>query len=665
VATDRGTNRAAEPGAGPAGNTVAANPPVHAPPRGGTGALAVAALGIVYGDIGTSPLYAIDQIFFGPARPALTPDNVLGGISLVIWTLTVIVAIKYAIFVLRAQNDGEGGVFALYGLLHEHRRVGTQALLWALMLGAGLLFGDGFITPAISVLSAVEGLRVATPGLIHLVVPITALLLTGLFAVQFKGTAGIGSVFGPILLVWFLAIAVLGAAQVQAHPGILAAFNPWLGVRFLAHTGGFDALLILGALMLVVTGGEAMYADLGHFGALPIRLSWFTVVYPALLLNYLGQGAWLLSGAPVAGDSLFFTLVPQGLVYPMVLLATVATIIASQALISGAFTLASQAIRLGLFPRLQIRHTHHAHAGQIYVPFVNWGLYLGCILLVVLFGSSEALGAAYGLAVSGVMVITSVAMAAVAGLYWGWSRLRIALLWGFLTLVNGLFLLASTLKFLEGGFVPLTIGLLIFLVMVTWRWGRKATFAAYSARPAITMAELVRLHQASAVFMERNAILMAPKPIHLMSDRAPALLRMMWERYGILPRNLIFVEVTHRKTPYIHDERTQVTAFYRDRTRGSILGVELRFGFMEEPNVERVLEDMARHHAIDLPTDRRQWIVHVSLENLLPSRRMGWIGRLRFRLFVLLRQVSQPAHYYYGLGDQVQLSAEIVPVRLH
>lgn len=648
----------------PPSNAVRTDSALPRDAKSGIAALTIAALGIVYGDIGTSPLYALNQLFFGRSELALTPDAVLGGISLVIWTITIIVAIKYALFVLRAQNDGEGGVFALYALLHEHKRRGTTALLWSLMLGAGLLFGDGFITPAISVLSAVEGLAVATPALAYGVIPITILLLTALFAIQRRGTAGIGRVFGPILVVWFLAIAALGAAQVVQQPAILAAFNPLHGLRFLWHAGAHETLLTLGALMLVVTGGEAMYADLGHFGLRPIRISWFAGVYPALLLNYLGQGAYLLRGAPVADNNLFFALVPSTLLYLMVLLATVATVIASQALISGAFTLASQAIRLGLFPRLAILHTHEAHAGQIYMPFINWALYVGCVLLVVLFGSSTALGAAYGLAVSGVMVITSLAMIPVARFTWHWSKPRIALLWGFLGAINACFLLASTLKFLEGGFVPLTIGTLVFVVMITWKWGRKATSAAYSARPAMTMAELVRLHHGCSVFMERNAILMAPKPLRRPSDRAPSLLRLLWERYGILPRNLIFVEVTHRKAPYVRDDRYKVTVFDRDPARGSIISVELQFGFMEEPNVERLLEDLAQHHEIDLPTDRHQWIVHVSQENLLPSRTMGLIKRLRFRLFVLLRRLSQPAYYYYGLGDQVQLSAEIIPVRV-
>jgi KUP system potassium uptake protein len=637
--------------------------PSHAP-RGSFAALTIGALGIVYGDIGTSPLYAMDALFLGRTGAGQTSADVLGGVSLVIWTITIIVAIKYAILVLRAQNDGEGGLFALYGLLHEHKKRGTTLLLWALMLGAGLLFGDGMITPAISVISAVEGLQVAAPALGNVVIPITIGLLTVLFAIQFKGTSGIGIVFGPILAVWFIVIAGLGAWQIGHHPEILAAFNPAYGLEFLGHAGMFDTLLVLSALMLVVTGGEAMYADVGHFGAGPIRASWFAFVYPALLLNYLGQGAYLLTGVPIAGGKLFYNLVPASMLFPMVLLATIATVIASQSLISAAFSLAAQAIRLGLFPRLNLLHTHERHAGQIYVPFINWSLFVGCILLVVTFGSSAALAAAYGLAVSGVMVITSLAMVPVARRYWNWGPTTTGLVWGALIAVNAAFLVASSLKFLEGGYVPLSVGVVLFLVMTTWRWGRKATFAAYSAKSTMTMAELVALHRGCKVFMERNAVVMAASSLHLPSDRAPALIQMLWERHGILPRNLILVEVTHRKVPYIRDNRYRVTVFDRDHQRGSIIAVEVSFGFMEEPNVEQLLEEMARHKQIDLPTDRRQWVVHVSQENLLPSRRMGLLRRLRFRLFLFLRLVSQPAYYYYGLGDEVQLSVEIIPVRV-
>jgi KUP system potassium uptake protein len=436
------------------------------------------------------------------------------------------------------------------------------------------------------------------------------------------------------------------------------------GAAFLARAGLREALLILSALMLVVTGGEAMYADLGHFGARPIRIGWFAVVFPALLLNYLGQGAYLLSGAPVAGGKLFYSLAPAPLLLPLVVLATLATIVASQALISGAFSLTSQAIGLGLFPRIAVVHTHRAHAGQIYIPIVNWGMYLGCVALVLAFGSYSALGAAYGLAVAGVMLITSLAIFAIARRYWRWGAARTALVWGPLTAVNGAFLVASSVKFLEGGFVPLSVGVAAFLTMATWRWGRKATFAAYAARSPLSMAELVALHRSGTAFLERNALIMAPVRVRHLTDRAPALVGLLWERYGILPRNLIIVEVSHPKIPYIHENRYNVTVFDRDVNRGSVIGVELRFGFMEEPNVERYLEDMARHKEIDLPTHPRQWIVHVSHENLLPAKRMNLFKRLRFRLFLFLRLVSRPAYYAYGLGDEVQLSAGILPVRV-
>jgi KUP system potassium uptake protein len=348
----------------------------------------------------------------------------------------------------------------------------------------------------------------------------------------------------------------------------------------------------------------------------------------------------------------------------MILLAMAATVIASQALISGAFSLALQATALGLFPRLQVLHTHHSHAGQIYVPFINWALYVGCIVLVITFGSSSALGAAYGLAVSGVMLITSLAMFPVARLCWGWGTIATSIIWGTLTTINGSFLLANSFKFLEGGFVPLSIGIAVFAIMATWRWGRKATFAAYSAKETMTITELIQLHRSSRFLMERKAVLMTPKPLRDESDHAPALLQLLWDRYGVLPRNLIFIEVTHRKVPHIRDNRYAVKVFDKEKSSGSIISVELSFGFMEEPNVERALEGMARLREIDLPIDRRQWIVYVSNENLLPAQSMGLLQRLRFRLFILLRLVSRPAYYYYGLGDAVQLSAETLPVRV-
>jgi len=627
--------------------------------------LCLGALGVVYGDIGTSPLYALNLMFFRSGHPPLTQESIFGGVSLVIWALTLVVTIKYAIFVLRADNDGEGGVFALYGLLDKIKKEGKYLLSWMLLLGAGLLFGDGSITPAISVLSAVEGISVATPAFSHLVIPITIVLLTVLFAFQFKGTGGVGRIFGPVMVVWFVVIAILGGAQVSQCPDILKAFNPVYGVVFLLHGGLHSSLLVLGAVVLVLTGGEAMYADMGHFGAMPIRISWVTVAFPCLLLNYLGQGAFLLSGAALQGNNLFYSMVPTVALYPMVVLATCATVIASQALISGAFSLTSQSIALGMFPRLKVTHTHHAQAGEVYVPFINWALYVGCTLLVIGFGSSTALGAAYGLAESGVMITTSTAMFFIARRYWGWSVLRAGLLFGGLAFIDATFLIANSLKFLQGGFVPLTIGLVVFFIMVTWRWGRKITYGAYAAKHTMPMEALIHLHQSATTFIERTAILMVPAParIHAAAQRTPTLMQLLWDRLGLLPRNIIFVQVVHPKVPYVHENRYSVTVLERSE-KGSIIRVELRFGFMEEPNVEAALEQMVLHKEIDLSADRRQWSVHVAHEHFLPNKTMRLGQKFRLTIYEILRLVSRPTYYHYGLGDEVQLSTEILPVRV-
>ncbi len=634
-------------------------------PRSGEAALTIGAIGVVLGNIGTSPLYAVDQIFYGPAHLAPTPDNVLGCISLVIWALTLIVSLKYAVFILRADNDGEGGVFALYSLLHNQREEAAYLplMLAGLMLGAGFLFGDGIISPAISVMAAVEGLEVATPMFRAAVIPITVVILALLFAVQYRGTSGVGPIFGPVLIIWFIVLALLGVWQIQSRPDILRAFNPAYAVAFLQQTKSHTVLVTLGALMLVVTGGEAMYADLGHFGARPIRVGWFAIAFPALILNYLGQGALMLEHPPAHHGELFYSMSPREFLYPLVALATLATVIASQGLISGSFSLASQAVALGLFPRLRIIHTHDGHKGQIYIPFVNWALFAGCTALVLGFRSTEALAALYGLAVSGVMVVTSAAMIPVGMRYWGWGPLASGSLFGVFTLVNALFCIASSLKLLDGGYIPLGIGLAVFAVMLTWRWGRRATSAAYKAKHTMTMRKLVEFHKCEPAYLDRIGLLMTPKDLTSLNDKSPALLQLMYDRYGILPRHLIFVKVVHRKVPYIHDGRYQITVFHKDQ-HSSIIAVTLQFGFMEEPNVEVVLEEMARHREINLPTVMHHWTVHVTVEKLLPSRKMGALGHLRLRLFSILRQISQPAHYFYGLGDNVQLSAEIMPVRL-
>ncbi len=634
-------------------------------PKGGLVTLTLGAMGVVYGDIGTSPLYAVNEIFFGHAAIPRTREGVLGAISLVLWTITIVVLFKYLVWVLRADNDGEGGTFALYGLLHKHKSRGLGLLLSLLMLAAGLLFGEGVITPAISVLSAVEGLKMVTPTFDRVVVPLTLAILTGLFLIQRNGTAKVGAVFGPVIFCWFSAIGVLGALQIAKHPDILHALDPRHGIALVRALGPTRTFKLLGAVVLAITGGEALYADMGHFGKGPIRTSWLSLVYPALLTSYMGQGAFLLGEGVVSNENVFYSLVPSALLVPMVILATFATVIASQALISGAFSLATQAVALGLFPRLKVVHTHHAHAGQIYVPFINWALYAGCVSLVLRFGSSTALAAAYGLSVSGVMLSTSIAMTAIARLYWKWSVPVIGLVFAPLAAIDLMFLSANALKFLEGGYIPLTLGILFFVVMTTWRWGRKATFAAYSSKRTMSMGELVRLKDKATLY-DKNAILMVPKPLESTRDNCPALMQLLWDRGGTLPKNIVFVEVLHRKVPHIEDrrERYKVRVFQRSRDRGCVVSVTIYFGFMEEPNVERILEDLASHHEIDLPRDPRTWIVHASQENVMPAKGLGLVGRARLRLSAVLRQISQPAYYYYGLGDEVQLSTEIMPVRL-
>ena len=528
----------------------------HAP-HGGLLSLTVGAMGVVYGDIGTSPLYAVNEIFFGHSALATTSDNVIGAISLVLWTITIVVLFKYLLFVLRADNDGEGGTFALYGLVHKHKRRGIGFLLWLLMLAAGLLFGEGIITPAISVLSAVEGVRIVTPALDHSVVPITLGILTTLFLVQRHGTAKMGTVFGPIILCWFTTIGVFGALSVLKHPAILSALNPLRGIGVLWALGPVRSLRLLGAVVLAITGGEALYADMGHFGRRPIRLSWVALVYPALLASYLGQGAYLLGGAPVANENVFFSVVPSGLLIPVVILATCATVIASQALISGAFSLAQQAAALGLFPRLRIVHTHHAHAGQIYVPFINWALFVGCTTLVITFRSSTNLAAAYGLSVSGVMLTTSISMTAVARLYWKWSWPLILLVFVPVGLIDASFLGANSLKFLEGGYIPLSLGVILFGVMTTWRWGRKATFDAYAQKHTMSMKDLVDLKEdTTTALFDRNAVLMVPKPLRAEGDRAPALMQLLWARrpHGVpsQPQHHVPAAVAQHLAPPAH-----------------------------------------------------------------------------------------------------------------
>jgi KUP system potassium uptake protein len=428
------------------------------------------ALGVVYGDIGTSTLYGLKQAIHAGGEP--TPDTVIGIVSLIIWALVLIVSLKYAILVLRADNHGEGGIIALLALLdvrHAPRGSWRASLLVVGLVGAALLYGDGVITPAISVLSAVEGLQIDAPGLAPLIVPVTIAILVGLFLVQRKGTGFIGGIFGPVMLVWFVAIALLGVSGIVRSPAILGALSPHHAVAYLAHAGPGIGFAVLGAAFLVLTGAEAMYADMGHFGRRPVQLGWFAIVAPALMLNYLGQGGLVLADARAA-ENPFFLLAPRWAHYPLVAFATLATVIASQAIISGAYSLTQQAMQLGFLPRMRVRHTASHEKGQIYIPVVNWLLAAGTLVAVLAFGSSDALGGAYGIAVSLLMAVTTV-LAALVALKWGYNPVMVVAVNGFFLVIELVFIAANMMKLVEGGWFPLLMAGVVAFLMLTWRTG--------------------------------------------------------------------------------------------------------------------------------------------------------------------------------------------------
>ena len=625
--------------------------------------LTVAALGIVYGDIGTSPLYAVNEIVFGRAHLTHDFNTIVGVISLVVWSLCIIVAFKYVFLVLRADSDGEGGVFALYSLLYKISGKAIAALTLFLILAAGLLFGDGIITPAISVLSAVEGLNVATSSFQAYIIPITIIILTFLFVAQRKGTAKVGKVFGPIIVIWFLAISLLGIRGIALSPQILYALNPYYALQFLTSHSLITLFLVLGSVMLVLTGGEAMYADLGHFGRLPIRVSWFSVVFPALLFNYLGQGGFLLSGQPVVSDNIFYSLVPKVMLFPMVILATAATVIASQALISGAFSLMSQAVSLGLSPFVRIIHTHQEHEGQIYVPFVNLLLYIGCIVLVLTFRSSTNLAAAYGLAVSGVMFMTSIAMIPVARYRWNWSRLSSFALFVPLAAIDLIFLSANSLKFLEGGFIPLLIGVLILFLLTTWRWGRRKIKREFNSVQTMKVEDLVKIKEQSSTTIPRPILVMTPEAVTSLSDSICPLSQVMYERDGLLPKHIILLTIVISKEPHIHTERYAIHTFYESKQKGSIISVQLNFGFMEEISVEPWLEELSKKHLIHISEHHTDWIIKALHERIIATRPLPFIERIRFAVFRFMSRNTITADQYFGLGDETNLSVEVLPVR--
>jgi KUP system potassium uptake protein len=601
--------------------------------------LAVGSTGVVYGDIGTSPLYAFREAMLaaGGQNGAMDRTIVLGIVSLILWALFITVTLKYVVILLRADNNGEGGTLTLMAL--ASRAVGriSRAAAFVTLLGiisAALFYGDAVITPALSVLSAVEGMDVATPAFHAYVVPITIVILIVLFAAQSFGTAKVAALFGPIMVVWFVAMALPGLIWIAKDPGILWALNPFYGVDFLLHHG-MIGLYALGAVFLAVTGAEALYADLGHFGRKPIQIAWIAVVLPSLALNYLGQGA-LVFAKPGALANPFFLLYPEWVRIPMVLLATVATVIASQAVITGAYSLSSQAIQLGLLPRLEVRHTSAHQAGQIYMPRVNGLLLLGVLLLVALFRSSSALASAYGIAVTGTMVVTCMMAFIVIWRMWRWSPLAAAALITPFLLIDLTFLSANMLKVVEGGWVPLALGGMVMLVMYTWRRGTRILFAK-TRKLETPLDDLVRI-------LEKKPPQRVPgTAVFLTSDpkSAPTALMHSLKHYKVLhDKNVILsVETTH--TPRVAAEhRVRIEPVGSTFTR-----VMLRFGYMEVPNIPRAL---AIARKLGWQFDIMSTSFFLSRRTLRPAPHSG-MPRWQDRLFITLARSANDATDYFQI----------------
>jgi KUP system potassium uptake protein len=613
-------------------------------------ALMLGAIGVVYGDIGTSPLYTMKQAF-GPNGAAPTIGNVLGVLSLVFWALVMVVSVKYAGFIMRADNKGEGGIMALTALAQRSVRSSQRARWWIVMLGlfgAALFFGDGVITPAISVLGAVEGLEIMAPALDHWIVPISAVIIVLLFAVQNRGTAKVGAVFAPIMVVWFLTLAVLGIWQVAQHPAVLRALSPYYAIAFFVEHR-WTAFFALGSVILAITGAEALYADMGHFGKRPIRWSWFGFVLPSLVLNYFGQGALLIT-SPTAAENPLFLMLPDVLLAPMLVLATAAAVIASQAVISGAFSVTREAIQLGFLPRMQIRHTSREQMGQIYLPWINRMLLVLTLAVVVGFQSSDNLGAAYGIAVVGTMTIDSILVMIVFRRMWNWGRAKVGLAGALFLCIDLAFLTANADKVEHGGWFPLVLGAIIFTLMTTWRRGRHLVIrevkqAGLALAPFIAsiIAHPPLRVPGTAVFMTAN------------EEGVPnALLHNLKHNKVLHERNVILTVATVETPTAEDDERVESEhlgdGFYR---------LLLRFGFAEDPNVPATL---ARVGSCGEPFDMMDTTFFLSRESIVASDRRG-MALWRDKLFAFMQRNAIPATAFFQipgnrlieLGTQVEI----------
>ena len=621
------------------------------------GLLALGALGVVYGDIGTSPLYALKECFTGHHSVPPTPANVLGVLSLVFWAMTFVVSFKYLGFVMRADTRGEGGILALRALVGQRDpgRGARRALILLGLFGAALLYGDGIITPAISVLGAVEGIRVATPALERFVVPLSVVILTLLFAFQKRGTATVGAVFGPVMLVWFLCIAALGVRGILYEPAVLRAALPTYAFEFFREDG-FRGFLILASVVLVITGGEALYADMGHFGRRPIRLAWFVVAMPALMLNYFGQAALILHD-PSAAVNPFYHLVPAWGLYPMIVIATLAAIVASQALISGAFSLTRQAVQLGYAPRVTIRHTSHTEIGQIFLPQVNAWLGVGCIALVLGFRSSSNLASAYGVAVTGTMVITAILFHRVARERFGWSRWQTWPLTLLFLAVDIPFFAANLVKVEEGGWFPLVVAGIVFALMTTWKKGREILSALMRENSLPMNLFLEDIGRRRPQRVPGCAVFLTSDP-----TGAPPVLLHHLKHNKVLHEKVVLVSVVTEEIPQVPEvDRVQL----RDLGHG-FWQVLAHYGFMETPNVPDLLRSLEARGARDamglggLIVKPMETTFYLGRETLLPNG-PGPLARWRKVLFILMARNALPATQFFGLPPNrvVEMGAQI------
>jgi KUP system potassium uptake protein len=608
--------------------------------RGRMAALTLAALGVVYGDIGTSPLYALKECFNPEHGVPPAHANVYGILSLIIWSLILVVSIKYLVFVLRADNKGEGGILALMALAFPDRKhrepAGRAAVVMTLLglFGAALLYGDGMITPAITVLGAVEGLEVATTRFTPWVVPISVAIITALFCVQQAGTGLIGKVFGPVMVVWFVVIALLGIGGILQHPAVLTAISPHHAVAFFTEHRG-HALVVLGSVFLVVTGGEALYADMGHFGRSPIRRAWFALVLPALLLNYFGQGAKLIE-APEAAANPFFKLSPGWFLLPLVGLATAAAVIASQALISGAYSLTMQAVQLGYLPRLAIEHTSERERGQIYIPQINWALMAACVALVLGFRKSSNLAAAYGMAVTLTMLITTILFHYAARRLWGWARWQSLSVCGVALFVETAFFGANALKIAHGGWFPLVVGAVLFTLMTTWRKGRTLLWDRMRQAALPVDQFLASVGRREIPRVKGTAIYLAGNP-----DGVPIALLHNLKHNKVLHERTLFLTILVDESPRVDDDdRMSVEELEEGFWR-----VRARYGFMEEPNVPNILR---RCGELGLNCREHETSFFVSRETIIPSKKSG-MAIWRERLFALMSRNAHPATAFFRL----------------